>query len=69
MTQRTAKKGNTMDELKLMDAEEATEEAQHTTYTMVCSHGEYCSYSWIGLGWAILTHRLQHLWNDHKWMD
>jgi hypothetical protein len=58
-----------MDELKLMDAEEATEEAQHTTYTMVCSHGEYCSYSWIGLGWAILTHRLQHLWNDHKWMD
>ena len=40
-----------------------------TTYTMVCSHGEYCSCSWIGLGWAILTHRLRHLWNDHKCMD
>ncbi len=40
-----------------------------TTYTMVCSNGEYCSCSWIGLGWAILTHRLRHLWNDHKWMD
>ena len=40
-----------------------------TTYTMVCACGEYCSCSWIGLGWAILTHRLHHLWNDHRWMD
>ena len=38
-------------------------------YTMTCPEGEYRAHSWLGLGWAILTHRVWHLWHDHKWMD
>lgn len=38
-------------------------------YIMVCQAGEYRSNSWIGLGWAILTHRLWHLWKHGSFMD
>ena len=38
-------------------------------YSMSCPEGEYRAHSWLGLGWAILTHRLWHLWHDHRWMD
>lgn len=38
-------------------------------YTMVCWAGEYKSNSWIGLGWAILTHRLWHLFKDGSFKD
>jgi len=38
-------------------------------YTMTCPEGEYRTRSWLGLGWAVLTHRLWHLWHDGRWMD
>jgi hypothetical protein len=38
-------------------------------YTMVCSAGRYDADSWLGLGWAIITHRLWHLWKDHSFKD
>jgi hypothetical protein len=38
-------------------------------YTMVCAEGKYEASSWLGLGWAIFTHRLWHLWNHRKWTD
>jgi len=39
------------------------------SYTMECEEGVYHSESWLGLGWAILTHRLWHLWNDGSFKD
>lgn len=38
-------------------------------YSMLCYEGKYESSSWLGLGWAIFTHRLWHLWNHGRWMD
>jgi hypothetical protein len=38
-------------------------------YTMLCFEGKYEARSWFGLGWAIFTHRLWHLWNHGRWMD
>jgi hypothetical protein len=42
---------------------------EKTRYMMKCPAGEYKSDSWIGLGWAILTHRMWHVWKHGKWMD
>lgn len=38
-------------------------------YSMVCEEGRYDAESWLGLGWAIFTHRLWHLWNDGSFKD
>jgi hypothetical protein len=38
-------------------------------YVMLCPNGQYVAKSWLGLGWAILRHRMWHLWKDRKWMD
>jgi hypothetical protein len=38
-------------------------------YVMFCPEGQYAAKSWIGLGWAILRHRMWHLWKHHRWMD
>ena len=39
------------------------------SYIMECEAGVYHAESWLGLGWAILTHRLWHLWNDGSFKD
>lgn len=39
------------------------------TYCMVCPQGQYVTKSWISLGWAVLTHRLWHLFKHGRWMD
>lgn len=38
-------------------------------YIMMCSAGRYDAESWLGLGWAIITHRLMHLWKDGSFKD
>jgi hypothetical protein len=40
-----------------------------TRYSMTCGAGTYAAKSWIGLGIAIVRHRLWHLWHDGRWMD
>lgn len=40
-----------------------------TRYRMTCPAGTYSANSWIGLGWAVLRHRLWHLWHHKTWMD
>lgn len=44
-------------------------DANNIVYTMTCPEGGYQARSWLGLGWAVLTHRLWHLWHDRRWMD
>ena len=39
------------------------------SYSMVCEEGVYHAESWLGLGWAIFTHRLWHLWHDGSFKD
>ena len=43
--------------------------APQITYCMVCPQGQYVTKSWISLGWAVLTHRLWHLFKHGRWMD
>lgn len=38
-------------------------------YSMVCAEGKYEANSWLGLGWAVFTHRLWHLWKHGRWAD
>jgi hypothetical protein len=40
-----------------------------TRYTMTCQAGSYHATSWLGLGMAILRHRLWHLWQHGRFMD
>lgn len=40
-----------------------------TIYSMTCSAGSYQAGSWLALGWAVLTHRIWHLWKHGRWMD
>lgn len=42
---------------------------KHTEYTMTCPEGYYKTKTWIGLGWAILCHRMWHLYKHHRFMD
>lgn len=39
------------------------------TYCMACPQGRYVAHSWISLGWAILRHRIWHLFKHGRWMD
>lgn len=38
-------------------------------YRMDCSAGSYEAESFIALGWLILTHRLQHFFKGHGFID
>jgi len=40
-----------------------------TKYKMDCPAGTYESDSFFALGWAILTHRLWHLFQGHGFID
>ncbi len=56
-------------QVKAKESIKDKDDMQLCIYLMVCPAGQYQSKSWISLGFAILKHRMWHLFKHGKWMD
>ena len=41
----------------------------HARYNLVVKNGVYYSDEFLGLFWAVMTHRLWHLFTHRRWID